>query len=599
MVQQDYITVEADTYEEAVSQALKILDKSAEEVEIEILEQPKKILNATIRPCKIKARIRGADKKAESIDGSFVLEYKEDGVYLTVNPPVEDGKPVDERIIVDKIKRKNVEQIDNKAVFLAIYTADGIPVKIAPPQDEHPVDAEVDISISRDAMKAYMCILPEDGGKPCDIDMVRKAIDRAGVKYGVNWDAIGSALQQGLFNQNILIAKGTEPINGQNGYIEYTVQLNADAKPRILEDGTVDYKHLDLIKNVGKGDVLAKRIPPTLGIPGRTVLDKEIPAKDGKPVNLLGGKNTAISEDGNVLVASIDGQVVIKDGKISVLPVYEVPADVDNSTGDIEFVGNVRIKGNVRTGFTIKAAGDVEVMGVVEGATIISDGSIVLKSGVQGMNKAVLKADADIIARFVENAHLEAGHDVVADAIMHSYIKAGNSVTADGRRGLIVGGHIKAVMAINARNIGSFMATATELEVGIDPGLRERYNQISVKLEEMDRQLKNYDKDIQALTKMEARGGLPAERQHLKIARIQNKIKLVQEIAEYKTQLIEIEEQLEQLSNGTVNVKDTIFPGVKITIGSSVLNIMKEFHYATFKRERGEVVMVAYEKKGG
>ncbi|MBZ4665486.1 FapA family protein [Mahella sp.] len=599
MTQQDYIIVEADTYEEAVSRALKMLDKSAEEVEIEVLEQPRKILNVTVRPCKIMVKIRSIDNKPESIDGSFVLEYKEDGVYLTVNGPVGNGKPVDERVLIDKIKRKNIEQIDNKAVFLAIYTADGIPVKIAPPQSEHPVDAEVDISISRDAMEAYMCIFPEDGGKPCDMDMVRNAIDKAGIKYGINWDAIESALQQGLFNQNILIAKGNEPINGQNGYIEYTVQLDADAKPRILEDGTVDYKHLDLIKNVRKGDVLARRIPPTSGTAGRTVLDKEIPAKDGKPVNLLGGKNTAISEDGDTLIASIDGQVVIRDGKISVLPVYEVPADVDNSIGDIEFVGNVKIKGNVRTGFSIKAAGDVEVMGVVEGATIISDGSIVLRSGVQGMNKAVLEAGADIIARFVENAHLEAGHDVVADAIMHSYIKAGNSVTADGRRGLIVGGNIKAAMAINARNIGSFMATATELEVGIDPGLRERYNQISVKLEEMDRQLKNYDKDIQTLTKMETRGGLPADRQHLKIARIQNKIKLVQEIAEYKTQLIELEEQMEQLSNGTVNVKDTIFPGVKITIGSSVLNIMKEFHYATFKREHGEVVMVAYEKKGG
>jgi len=72
----------------------------------------------------------------------------------------------------------------------------------------------------------------------------------------------------------------------------------------------------------------------------------------------------------------------------------------------------------------------------------------------------------------------------------------------------------------------------------------------------------------------------------------------VQEIAESKARLMELEGMMEQLSQGTINVSGTIYPGVKITIGSSSLNIMEEFHYATFKRQQGEVVMTVYEKKG-
>ena len=41
------------------------------------------------------------------------------------------------------------------------------------------------------------------------------------------------------------------------------------------------------------------------------------------------------------------------------LPPYKVAADVDASTGDIEYEGNVMVPGTVRTGFTIRAKGDI------------------------------------------------------------------------------------------------------------------------------------------------------------------------------------------------------------------------------------------------
>lgn len=595
---EDYIVVEANTYEEAVTKALKALNKRAEEVRIEIIEQPKKLFNMMIRPYKIRVSLLvNAVNEAVHVDGSFVLEYKDDGVYLTVNPPQGNGRPVDERLIVERIKRKNIQQLDNKAVFSAIASNDGRAVKIAPAQLECVVDAEVVVWVSPDGMEAYMRILPEDGGKPCDIAMVKKALSEMGICYGIDWNTIADVLNNNFFEQDVLIAKGTKPIDGQDGRVEYTVALEADAKPRILEDGTVDYKHLDIVKNVRKGDVLAKRLAPTAGVPGCTVLGKKIPAKDGKKINIPAGKNVELANDGELLLSAIDGQVVVQNGKISVFPVYEVIGDVDNSTGNIEFVGNVKVKGNVRAGFTVKAEGDVEVFGVVEGASISAGGNIVLRSGVQGMNKAVLKAGGDIAARFVENSVLEAGRNIAADAIMHSYIRAGKTVTADGRRGLIVGGSIKAALEINARNIGSSMAAATELEVGIDPQLREQYNDISAKMEDLKRQLKACDQDIQAIARLEARGTISADKQRLKLLRIQKKLTLVQEIAEIKARLMKLEEMMEQLSQGTINVSGTIYPGVKITIGSSSLNIMEEFHYATFKRQQGEVVMTVYEKK--
>ena len=42
------------------------------------------------------------------------------------------------------------------------------------------------------------------------------------------------------------------------------------------------------------------------------------------------------------------------------------------------------------TGYTVKAAGDITVNGAVEGATLISGGKIVIKRGMQGMEKGVM-----------------------------------------------------------------------------------------------------------------------------------------------------------------------------------------------------------------
>ncbi|MBQ8038297.1 MAG: DUF342 domain-containing protein, partial [Lachnospiraceae bacterium] len=51
-------------------------------------------------------------------------------------------------------------------------------------------------------------------------------------------------------------------------------------------------------------------------------------------------------------------------------------------------------------------------------------GHIILKRGIQGMDRGVLKANGNVISRFIESATVEAGGYVSADAIMHSNVSA-------------------------------------------------------------------------------------------------------------------------------------------------------------------------------
>ena len=75
------------------------------------------------------------------------------------------------------------------------------------------------------------------------------------------------------------------------------------------------------------------------------------------------------------------------------------------------------IKGMYLQDFS-KAAGDISVSGIVEGATIIADGDITFNRGVQGMNKAVIKAGGNIVSKFIESASsVEAGGNIESDSI--------------------------------------------------------------------------------------------------------------------------------------------------------------------------------------
>ena len=106
----------------------------------------------------------------------------------------------------------------------------------------------------------------------------------------------------------------------------------------------------------------------------------------------------AVAEDGTkVIMQAEDGD------KIFVSDVYDVPDDVDNSTGDIEFNGSVVVHGNVRTGFCIKCGGNIEVYGVVEGADLDAGGDIILHRGVQGMSRCQIHA-VDVALSFADGA---------------------------------------------------------------------------------------------------------------------------------------------------------------------------------------------------
>jgi uncharacterized protein (DUF342 family) len=545
----------------------------------------------------VKKMLKVSHRNSEGVnDGFFNLDFRQDGLYLTVYPPIGKGRKVRTEEVIEKLTCKMVKNFYKDIVELAVARADKNPVRIAEAQEEVKIDASASIAIAPDKMKAYITFTEPEGGKMLSAEEILNLLNNNGVLYGINKATLETISKYPVFNEMVCVAEGTPPVNGQNGKVEFHFNISKENKPKILEDGRVDFKELNLIESVKKGQVLCTLIPPIKGTNGRNVNGMDVPALDGKPALLPRGKNVEADENGQALIASIDGQVTYIDGKVNVYANYEVPADVDNSTGNIYFVGNVSIRGNVLSGFTVEAGGNIEVWGVVEGAVLKAEGDIILRRGMQGLGKGILLSGGDIVARYIEHSNVEAKNDIKSEAIMHSNVKCGNRLELGGKKGLLVGGTCKVGKEISAKVIGSHMATVTDIEVGVDPTLRERYKSLKGEAVKLEGDIKKAEQAVAILTKMEAAGALTPDKQEMLAKIVRTKVFLSNKLNEIRNEIPLLEAKLQQDDGGKVRVYNCIYPGTKVTIGTSMIFIKETLQYCTLYRDGADIRIGALDR---
>lgn len=225
-----------------------------------------------------------------------------------------------------------------------------------------------------------------------------------GIRFGICQENIADFLANPIYCTQIVVAEGKQPRHGHDAKIEYFFNINPSLKPKHNEDGSVDYHALNTICAVEKGDKLATLHPVDEGEPGMDVFGKALPPRSVKNKVLEYGRNISISEDGLHLFSDVTGHVSLTGGKVFVSDVYEVQADVDTSTGDINYAGSVHIHGSVRGGFVVTSRGDIVVDGSVEDAMLQAGGDIIVQCGIQGMQRGLLEAKGNVITKYIENA---------------------------------------------------------------------------------------------------------------------------------------------------------------------------------------------------
>ncbi len=519
------------------------------------------------------------------------LDVRGNGVYLTLYPDAKDTLSVKDLFYM--LEDIGIKDYDRNALVGALARCDGKPLRICEWRPELQRDGSVEVEISSDKMEAFVRLLPPINGKDVSVEDVKVALEEAGVKFGIDESVITSVVKEKRYGESVLVAKGIPPEKGEDGYVEYKFNAFKKPKPVDLEGGKVDMRTLNIVDNVTKGQLLAVRIPSKVGKGGKNVLGVDISPPAVKDARILAGKNTEFSTDGNELYAATDGHVELKDGKITVSPVFIVRGDVDYAVGNIDFVGDVVVKGRVLPGFYVKAGGKIEVEGFVEGGFITAGEDVVIKMGIKGQGKSVIIASKDVFTKFVENATIEAGGNVtVGDSIINSSVKA-NAIYVSGKNGSIVGGECVAIEKIVVKSAGSNLRVKTFLEVGVDPRIKAEHAKIVKDLKVYEKKLWEMEKGVDRIKKVkEAQGKLPQKTEELYAKLTRARFQMMATVDRMKKRKEELEEVIDSFKReGIIVVTGVCYPGVRITIKGVSMVVNSEIKAVKFYYKDGNINM--------
>jgi hypothetical protein len=542
----------------------------------------------------------GGTSGSEDRNGKVSVRMTPEGVLLKVSPPTGAGKKAGERDALEKLSRRYGGRFDAGLVAKIVKLADNEYVRVADYDYSPANDPMMSIDIIDSEMKAVLILHPPGaGGADPSFDAIVSFLQSNGIAFGIKEDVVRDMEEDPQYGMNVVVAEGTRPKNGKDAYILYTFNTDKSGVKLKEKNGKVDFKELNLIQNVVEGQVLARKVPPEKGESGRTVTGKLLMAKDGKDCEIGIGKNVRLSDDGNSVIAEINGQVVVTADKLNVEPVFVVPGDVNLKTGNILFLGTVMVKGNVEDGFSVKAAGNIEVLGSVGRCDLDAEGDIIVHQGITGKSNGKVLCGHSVWSKFIENSFVEAGElVVVSDGIINSSIIANKKIICRGKRASIVGGHLRAAEEINAKALGSVAGSETILEVGYDPKSKEAFDGLEAKQQDLDKQLDEVNLNLATLeTLKKTKKVLPDDKQKYFEELTVKKSALSTEHMQIKKELEDLKTYLSQLKiNGKICASGTVFPGVKINIKDAFLEVKSEFKSVTFISEGNIVKVTRYEE---
>lgn len=522
---------------------------------------------------------------ATGADGRYELMQQDEGLYLSVWPPQGNGEAVSVLRVIEALRQQGQTDIDIKQLPPIVAAASGQPVRLTVAAATMP-QADIRVMVRRDRMAATLQITLPPGAAPVTREQLTQSLQTAGVLYGVD-EAMLDWLVRTRSQLAMVCAHGTPPQPGQDAYIRYLVDLEQQGRPVELEDGSVDFKNINQFLSVTAGQLLAEKVPPTEGIPGRDVLGLEVPAKPGRDIGLPFGKNI-VCEDNCRLVAAIDGQLQVKQNRLQVLPVLEVPGDIDYATGNIDFIGSVVVHGSLQTGFAIKAVGNVEIKGSICGG-MVEAGSLLVRRGIQGMNRTVVKVRERVVAMFIENAKVYADQEImVRDVVLNSDVFAGVRVILEGKRGMVIGGRISAGEEIRVANAGNQAHVTTRMEVASNPFLKEELTLLRQEGKKLAARCSELEHSL-AYMNRQAEHSLSPERRAQREAVQAELTALPEQLTDCQERIQELELLLQSLGPGKVRVANTAYPGVKVGIGLQTKSIHDALRHLSVYCRDGEI----------
>ena len=520
----------------------------------------------------------------------------------------EDLKLLGEKFEEESIPPKKVSPDDKGAEGKASDVAAGMKNKqTAPPKKssadvnlnaglsegesgEKPSEDEFDpwVIISEDKMKVFLHLLPKADGMPYTDADIAKMLRHRGVKQGIMKERVREVVEKKLYDKDILVAEGRPAEDGKDGSFQYYFRRSLKRKPKVLDNGVVDYKNMDFYETVKKDQLLAEYEPPTKGKFGYDVTGQLLPPKPGKELPPLHGEGFSMSDDRKQYFSLIDGIVELEDEKLTVKNMLVITGDVDTSTGNISFDGDVNITGNVLSGYNVEATGNIVIDGRCEGCHIKAGKDIVIRKGCQGQETGVLEAGGSLTGQFFESASINAKDDIAASYLLNCDVRTSGMLKVQGRRGVIIGGYVCAKQGIDCFGIGTVAEVKTVLEVGIDQEDMTAYQEVTKNINKLDSEIKALEEGVVKLMAIPDKDEEKTNFFNRMTKALYAKKTQKKEMQKNKHDMAK---SLTKQRGAKIVVSGLVYPGTKLFINTEPYIVKQEYRNVQFVKQDSGIVI--------
>lgn len=457
---------------------------------------------------------------------------------------------------------------------------------------------DVKIRITDNELQAYLNLPRPANRGDYSVDVLTELLMKVGIKEGIDVVALRKMIDEEIYYEDTLVAQGIEPVQGTDGYFTFEFDDTKEKKPKILEDGSVDYWNVNVIEMVKDGDVIATYTHPVQGTNGKTITGKPLIVHRGKELPPLKGKGFYRSEDGLTYKATVTGKVEHFENRVVISNVYEVSGDADVGVGNIDFIGDVVVHGAVRNGVCITAGGTITIDGIVEAAQLSAKDDIIIRSGMLGGSRAKIETRGNVYAKFLEFSNVYAEGNIEAESFLNCEIFCAGQLILKGKKGCIIGGTVHAIEGIDAAVIGNAVGIPTIVKAGVNIEIMRQVSQLKDQIKEKEEILDKVEHEIAQSAKVVEKEKKAFEKEkpeeNKKVELLREKIKESALLNSMRMEYNHMGNMLERGKNAGIRIQKDIYPGVVMMIGDNQKVVQSKESHVYFKEEFDRIESAVY-----
>lgn len=450
------------------------------------------------------------------------------------------------------------------------------------------------VRITDDKTEAWLYLCAPDEGTVYEKSEIIRYLQLNNVVAGINESHVAAMCKKQIYEREVKIASSVKGDPGREGYYEFFFNTEKP-KPKINKDGTVDYRSMSLVQNVTEGDLLAVYHPSVQGTAGRDVTGAfEKVNCSYRELRPLAGKGIKAGENPNEYYATMSGKIEYtkESNKLSVVEVYEVQGGCDYANNSlVEFNGDVIIHGNIEAGVTIRAGKSLTVDGVVEAANISAGGDVCLKRGMQGSGKGMINAGGNVFTEFLEYTRVKAEGSVQSNVILNSKVDSGNTITLTGKKGLIAGGNVHAMLGVSCQNMGNASEIKTCVHVGVLPEIIQKRTDVSKEYARLNVELDEIVVGMAKILRVRQQTGELSEQLQAHLLTLKKKKDdIYQKCMEVKKEVDRFDALVAKAREAKIRISGNIYKGAVVSIDDRQMPIQKDTSFMEYSSQNGVIV---------